>query len=344
MSLEETVDISTPATPMHNTNGQAPHMTQVPAERSLADIVMTEYPEMRWAIPELVPEGCTLVGGRPKAGKSLFVLNLAIAVAIGGIALCQYQVPPGDVLYYDLEGNERRLKKRAMQMLAGHTEGLPLSRFTPRFTAPAIGQGLEQAIKRWRDQHPNARLVIIDILARVRSSARSQSPYLEDYKTIAALQTLAAPLGITILIVVHTRKASADDPFDEFNGTNGLLGAADGGMILRRTRKQADAVLHITGRDLEEDKALALNLDRSTALWAALGDADEHQYNTTEQAILDVFQQYRVPMKPGTIAAYLGIGFDDNRGLSRLRQACRRMEEKNILVNLGQGFYQPAIP
>jgi hypothetical protein len=183
----------------------------------------------------------------------------------------------------------------------------------------------------------------LDLLARVRSSARGQSPYQEDYKLVATLQTLATTLGITILIVVHTRKAPADDPFDEFNGTNGLLGAADGGMILRRTRKQADAVLHVRGRDLEEDLAVALNLESSTALWVALGDADEHQYNTTEQQILEIFQQYNHPMKPWTIAGYLGMGFDDNQGRSRIRQACRRMEEKNILVNLGQGFYQPAI-
>jgi RecA-family ATPase len=338
MSTPDTTVFS-PSTSTHN--GQIPYTNG----QSLADIVAAEYPEMHFAISGLIPEGCILLGGRPKAGKSLFVLNIALAVATSRMALSHYQVEPGDVLYFDLEGNKRRLKKRVLQMLAGDTAGILPGRFEVRFTAPAIGQGLEHAITTWRNQHSDARLVVIDILARVRSLARGQSPYQEDYKTIAALQTLAAPLGITIVIVVHTRKASADDPFDEFNGTNGLLGAADGGMILRRTRKQADAVLHVTGRDLEEDLAVALNLDRNTALWVALGDADEHQYNTTEQAILDVFQQYGGhPMRPGSIATYLGIGFDDNRGLSRIRQACHRMEEKNILVNVGEGFYQPAIP
>lgn len=328
----------------HESQTELPPTNPAPDEETLAAILATDFPPMHWAIPELLPEGCILLGGRPKAGKSLLVLNIALAVATGGIALNHYPVEPGDVLYYDLEGNPRRLQKRANQMLPVIGKGILPSRFTVRFNAPAIGQGLEEDIRAWRATHPEARLVIIDILARVRPSAQSRSPYQDDYKIIAALQTLATTLGITILIVVHTRKASADDPFDEFNATNGLLGAADGGMILRRTRKKADAVLHVTGRDLEEDLALALKLDSSTALWAAIGDAEEHQYNITEQEIINVLVQYGQAMKPGAIAGHLGIGTEDNAGRARIRQACRRMEEKNILVNNGEGYYELAQP
>jgi hypothetical protein len=99
--------------------------------KTLADILHAEFPPMRWAIPELLPEGCMLLGGRPKAGKSLLVLNIALAVATGGTALSQYSVEAGDVLYYDLEGNERRLQKRAIQMLSGNTEGILSTRLSP---------------------------------------------------------------------------------------------------------------------------------------------------------------------------------------------------------------------
>jgi len=70
-----------------------------------------------------------------------------------------------------------------------------------------------------------------------------------------------------VLIVHHTRKASADDPFDELNGTTGLLGAADGGMIIRRKRGAKHDTLHVTGKDLTEYLELAMEFDSERAMW-----------------------------------------------------------------------------
>src|SRR5207245_2823001 len=134
-------------------NGQVP-LTPQPTAQTLADILATEFPPMRWAIPGLLPEGCVIVGGKKGSGKSMLVLNIAMAVATGGIALGHYPVEAGDVLYFDLEGNGRRLKKRAQQMrpdIAGET---PLTRFTAKFEAQQIDRGLVQEIRAWRQTHP----------------------------------------------------------------------------------------------------------------------------------------------------------------------------------------------
>jgi RecA-family ATPase len=230
-------------------NGQIPHTAQ-PAEQTMADILVTDYPPMKWTIPGLLPEGCVLLGGKKGSGKSMLVLNIALAVAMGGRALEHTTVEAGDVLYYDLEGNPRRLQKRAQQMLPAIGEGTP-TRITVKFNAPLINQGLTQGITAWRSQHPEAWLVVLDILARVWPLQRLRSAYQSDYLPIAALQTLATELSLTILIVHHNRKApSADDSFDELNATTGLLGAADGGMILRRARGEDNAFLHMTSRRL----------------------------------------------------------------------------------------------
>src|SRR5688572_20122765 len=61
-----------------------------PSRRSswtATDLIATEFPEPRFAVPGLIPEGLTLFAGAPKLGKSWLGLGLGIAVASGGRAL-----------------------------------------------------------------------------------------------------------------------------------------------------------------------------------------------------------------------------------------------------------------
>jgi hypothetical protein len=50
-------------------------------------ILTTHYPEPRWAVKGLIPEGVTFVAVPPKLGKSIFALNLAASAAEGRKAL-----------------------------------------------------------------------------------------------------------------------------------------------------------------------------------------------------------------------------------------------------------------
>lgn len=70
-----------------------------------------------------------------------------------------------------------------------------------------------------------------------------------------------------MVIVHHTRKLEADDKFDMIAGTNGLLGAADGGFVLSKEKRTSNAaVLDVTGRD-QEDQRLHLNKNPETLVW-----------------------------------------------------------------------------
>jgi hypothetical protein len=48
----------------------------------------------------------------------------------------------------------------------------------------------------------------------------------------------------------------------------------DNAFVLRRERGRAEAVLHLTGRDLHE-QALALGFDAAVGMWTIVGDARE---------------------------------------------------------------------
>ncbi|MDP2815826.1 MAG: AAA family ATPase, partial [Rectinemataceae bacterium] len=51
-----------------------------------SDLAKMVFPEPKWAVPGLLPEGLTILAGRPKRGKSWMGLGLALAVASGGKA------------------------------------------------------------------------------------------------------------------------------------------------------------------------------------------------------------------------------------------------------------------
>jgi hypothetical protein len=86
---------------------------------SATDLLAQAFIEPNYAIPGLLPEGVTLLAGKPKIGKSLLAMDFVIAVAAGQNALGDLPVEQGDALYLALEDNERRLQKRLRDMLNG---------------------------------------------------------------------------------------------------------------------------------------------------------------------------------------------------------------------------------
>ena len=81
-----------------------------PATRSkhswtVAELLDTEFPEPKWSIPDLIPEGLTIIGGRPKVGKSWLLLQASIAVGSGGMFFGK-RVERGIVLYVAFEESD----------------------------------------------------------------------------------------------------------------------------------------------------------------------------------------------------------------------------------------------
>ena len=68
------------------------------------------------------------------------------------------------------------------------------------------------------------------------------------------VKRLADHYGVAIVLVHHARKdkGGTEDFLAEVSGTNGLAGASDATLVLKRARAEADGVLHITGRDVTE--------------------------------------------------------------------------------------------
>src|SRR5215203_6764405 len=266
-----------------------------PRTLTAAELLDLELPPIRWSVQGLLPEGVTLLAGKPKLGKSWMGLDIAIAISTGGVALGTRQVEMGDVLYMALEDNYRRLRKRLKKLLSGEApERLHIVTEWPR-----MDEGGADALERWLEAHPDARAVVVDILKRVRPrTSPNRSIYEADYEALEAMQRLAAKYEVSILVVHHLRKQGAADPLDEISGSTGLSGGADGVLVLKRDRGRADAYLHVTGREIEEEAELALRWNADLASWTLAGDAEEYRISEERRAVLGVLGRAGGSMSP----------------------------------------------
>lgn len=85
-----------------------------------------DFPPIQYAIEGYIAEGLTLLGGKPKIGKSWMAVDLAMAIAKGNMALGSIPCRRGTVLYCALEDNKRRLQRR-MRKLYGDESSWPKS-------------------------------------------------------------------------------------------------------------------------------------------------------------------------------------------------------------------------
>ena len=272
------------------------------------DLMQKEFPEPKWAIPGILPEGLSILGAKPKKGKSILALNIGLAIAGGGLALGKIQVEQGTVMYLALEDTERRLQDRMQVMLQGKTPPNKLYLYTESLRMGARGDILlqEEMLK-----HSDLRLVVIDTWARFSpvSSGSSGTSYHEDYKQVSLIKKVADTSGIPILLIHHLRKMEAEDVWDTFSGSLGLTGAADSLLVLATEpmgQGPSYAVLHVTGRDVEAD-AYPLNFDNNTLSWTLAGEIREMKLTNKQRMIVDACKAITGTLSPTQIAEASGL-------------------------------------
>jgi len=215
-----------------------------------AQLKLKKFEPIKYLIPMLVPEGLTMFAGKPKIGKSWWVLDVALGTAGGTYVLGDYKLEEGDVLYAALEDNDRRLRARIERVLTQNEMTWP-DRLTLATEWRRLDAGGVADAKEWAASAKNPRLIIFDTLAGVRPDRNAKDNLYEgDYRALRELQAWAGQTGICIIVLHHTRKMESDDPIDSVSGTLGLTGCADTTVVLARTGK--GTTLYIRGRDIEE--------------------------------------------------------------------------------------------
>lgn len=289
-------------------------------------------PPLQWVVADLIGIGLWLLAAPPKTGKSFMVLLLLLALATGGLAFGKIPVARTPVLYLALEDNKRRLRSRLSMMDLGLGEDTWPEEFYFVNDAPTVEGGLAKAIEEWLDEHPGVRVVVIDTLARVRGARdRGDDMYTSDSRFMAHLQRTALDRDICILLVHHTRKQAGEDKFETISGSYGITGPVDGMLVLERVRGEADATLHITGRDVE-DKKLALRFEADNGTWTVLGDARHYALSSERRAMIE-----HLTATPGLTPKELA----DGAGLKHrsVKHLLIRMRDEALLRSDDRGRY-----
>src|SRR5262249_412850 len=149
-------------------------------------------------------------------------------------------------------------------------------------------------------------------------------------KALRELHDWANEIGISVLVLHHTRKMDADDPIDTISGSLGLAGCADTSAILRRSTK--GTTLYIRGRDVEEQEHAVL-FNAETCRWTILGDAAAVQQSYTRAQILTALEDATDLMTPADIshAAQLSRNIVDQR--------LHHMLKNGDVIKVSRGFY-----
>lgn len=298
--------------------------------RKASDLDATEFPDIRWAVPGLVPDGVAILAGPKSRGKSFIVLDLAIGVASGGSALGNIKCEQGDALYLALEDSDRRIRDRQRAILQGQPAPDRLDIAT---TWRTVDDGGLADIEAWIAAHPNARLVIVDVLAKVKGKPdSSRGVYDQDYATIGPFHALARARSIAVILVHHTNKGAAADPVLRISGTMGLSGAADTTLVLSREAREMHGTLDVRGRDVAE-RQIALQFDPDTGCVIQLGDAADFRKSEARRATLRLLIDHVDPMSPVEIAEAL----KRNRG--SVRWLLAEMHKAGELSKLPNGKY-----
>jgi hypothetical protein len=299
---------------------------------SAAELRKAEFDPISYILPGFITEGVTLLVGRPKVGKSWWILDVCLAVASGQRALSKLQAESGDVLYLALEDGKRRLQSRLDKLLPNGNEWPERLKLVPLGGWRRSDEGGLQDIIEWCRSVQRPTLLVIDTLERFRKPANGKTPlYSADYEAITGLQKIATEYRVGIVVLHHDRKADADDAFDTVSGTLGLTGAAD--TILMIKKRNGSVVLYARGRDVEETET-AMQFNKALCRWILLGGAAEVQRSLERERIIAALQAGSEPLSVQDLMIQAEMR---NRNATDILLS--RLAKEGAVVRVGRGKY-----
>jgi hypothetical protein len=150
---------------------------------------------------------------------------------------------------------------------------------------------------------------------------------------LAPLQTWANEQHLSVVLIDHVRKAEADDIFDTVMGTSAKMGVADHGIVYQRKDYDPDALLHMRGRWIGDDKIILTMVDGHLEF---LGQGEQYDLSREQRQILKALEDDHLPMKIQEIMKTVGVP-DGQYG--RFKKILQRMIHDGLIDRTGHGSY-----
>ncbi len=288
-----------------------------PTPQTATELLSKQFDPLIFRVQDIVHEGLILLAGKPKKGKSYLALDMSLAIAVGRLAFRHFPTRQGRVLYVSLEDGERRLQNRLYRMQPNLTNPPGLDFL---YAFPRLGAGALEALTHYASQYA---VIIVDVLGRILPSIQTVrtnvSEYQEITETLGGIQSLANRAHVAIILIDHVRKAGADDVFDTIMGSMGKWGTADIGLVYERKGEEKDAVLHVAGRDVEEQKFVLTLTDGHLEY---LGKGEAYELDSEQNRIIKILEEEHRAMSIPELMKALGIG---DAHYSRFRKVMQRL-------------------
>ena len=250
---------------------------------------------VEWLVDQLIPRaGLVLLAARPKAGKSLFTLNLALGLQRG--RFLGRKCAPIKTLIVQLEDMSALVRERILRM--GPEEGV-FVRADRGLDNQSLVE-LEQYIKA-----ENIGLVVIDPLI-FAAGGIDENDAAKMGQFLLKLRKLIFRTKATILLVHHHRKSNGSNG-EAIRGSSAILGAVDVALELKRENENTPrATLSATTR-LGHVEPESLRLDKETLTWHSEGSAQDYKQTKREREILEALGDSDQEMDCPTLESAMGL-------------------------------------
>lgn len=261
---------------------------------SFQELLNKEYPSNRWLVDRLIPfNGISCISGKPKVGKSIFSLYLAICIASGIKFLDEFEVQQGGVLLISKEDPEWLIQER-IKALTGQTD-LPIKFLTGPQLFLDSDKYIDQIISIIEKNH--LKVIIIDSFRRIFKGEENSS------QVIAQVQNTFKILlekGITLIFIHHHGKEGffKRDAGDQLRGSSDILAILDSLLMVERKDEVRLKVTQIALRVAKPIQPFMVqfpDLDGGSSTFKFLGhiEEDKEKIELAKEDISALLQQER---------------------------------------------------
>jgi hypothetical protein len=296
-------------------------------------LMAKHFDPLDYLVGEILHEGLTILAGKPKKGKSYLALDMSLSMAVGRLALRHFPTKQQRVLYISLEDGERRLQARLRKIQPNltHPGGLDFL-----YSFPKLGAGALEALTHYATDYG---CIIIDVIGRILPDVQTVHKSMSEYQLytdlFGQLQTFANARHIALLLIDHVRKASSDDVYDTIMGSQGKWGTADIGLVYERKGEEKEALLHVAGREIDEQKFI---IDLVDGHLEFLGKGELYELASEQNKLIRILEEERRPMGIPEIMKAMGI--EGEKHYMRFRQVLARLYAEDRIGRTKRGLYR----